>query len=410
MNSLHGLAAGVMIALLAGTSFAQTCPTIPDPACGGSGQAACPNIAPGVPHTSAAALAVINAARATETPPLGPLVLPDTYTTASPDQQIIMLINAERRSRDLPALNDAADDNDPLLGYVAFNHSTLLAKVPAMWYDVTTNQFRLGSDQTAVAHNDAIDGTPGDRIGSIPVGDNTLGTMLNGSGEVIAVDASPEAVVLFWMYNDAGSAWGHRHNILNCTFQNAGAGVATSPAVMAEFGTGTIIATVDFIYSATNAYKMLSVPPGTAEPTSYRLLSLATSLDPSGSFFNIAVTGLFDPVYGVANAIKWAFIWTPAVWGQPSGALPALGVAPAGTGGVPCPITTSPPDPTVSAWIIRQNPTATTFTCTISTPFSGNPVELDVVDTFSHTLQLHYNVPPFQPPGTTFPAVPPAAD
>src|ERR1700753_4269427 len=109
-------------------AYAQsTCVPVPNPQCGAAGQPACPTLA--YPHTAAAALLAINTAHAAEGIP--PLTLPgDTYNQAPPDRKVIMLINGERASRSLPPYNNPQSDNDPVIGYIAFNHSSLIAQLP----------------------------------------------------------------------------------------------------------------------------------------------------------------------------------------------------------------------------------------------------------------------------------------
>jgi hypothetical protein len=61
----------------------------------------------------------INYARSLEG--LGPMILPDDYTSLAPAQQLFVIFNLERTSRGLPALTelDASADNDALAGALA---------------------------------------------------------------------------------------------------------------------------------------------------------------------------------------------------------------------------------------------------------------------------------------------------
>jgi hypothetical protein len=197
-----------------------------------------------LPHSGAMALAGINTQHAAENLP--PIRLPTTFFQAPPDQKVIMLINAERLSRRLPRLNNAQDENDPLLAYITTNHSRVVAAHPKFW------SMPPNTDGVAVPHENAIDGGFAGRIYSV-LGKKGITTM----GEIIAVDENPEGAVYGWMYVDADSDWGHRENILDCEFQYAGAGIAADPATDAVFGHGSFVFSVDFIYSADHSYHMV---------------------------------------------------------------------------------------------------------------------------------------------------------
>jgi hypothetical protein len=76
----------------------------------------------------------------------------------------------------------------------------------------------------------------------------------------------------------------------------------------------------------------------------------------------VSFTVSFDPVYGIPDPIKWVEIFVPGTWGQPSGTIATLGIAPVGNGGKQCRIVASPPDPTAT------DPAASTYTCNITLP------------------------------------------
>lgn len=386
MGLLRTLAVGIGLTLLwAGAPVAQTtCPTFPEPPCGQNCSRA---------H-GADVVADLNDMHAAEVPPVPPIILPPTYASASPDQKVIMLINAERRSRNLPALNDAADDNDPVIGYVAENHTKLLAAIPVL----TTLKNPNGG---FTAHDDAIDGSASERISSIPGSGDTF----RFAGEIVAIDDSAEGAVFGWLYGDFYSNWGHRHAILNCGYQFAGAGVAAAP----KSGNSTAV-TVDFIVSPANNYTMMTLAPGTDKPTPqiYRAIT-AYLLGDGHNTMSLRFSGHTRPVYGLPNDIKWVYVWTHAVWGEPFQSRPAIGTYPVGSGGLPCPVV-------ARAGEIPDG--GVTYTCVMTIPDTAFPVEIDAVDTFSNVLRMKACIPPGsttplpgEPPCfQVYPPAPPSVD
>ena len=172
---------------------------------------------------SKSALENINLARATENPVPPPLVLPDGYAQAIPSQKVIMLLNAERKSRGYWTVNhdingSETNDNDPLMSLVAYNHSKLLFDIPKIGG-------MLNTDGNPTAHNNAVDGTPSDRVASLP-GFNNNASAFGGAGEAIAGIANPEIAIWSFLYTDKGSNWGHRDGLLgSCAAKIMGVGI-----------------------------------------------------------------------------------------------------------------------------------------------------------------------------------------
>ena len=159
-------------------------------------------------------VAAINAAHAAEGLPA--LSLPGNFYSLSPSDRILVLFNQERQVRGRSTFGQ----NDPVLGQVALNHSHVLI------------DFKL------FAHDDAVDGTFGNRVGSAPgVAGHT-----NGYGEIIAGAPFSTYMVWLWMYDDSSSSWGHRQNILNSCYTHVGIGYVSGGAYGA-------IATGDFLTS-----------------------------------------------------------------------------------------------------------------------------------------------------------------
>ena len=102
-------------------------------------------------------------------------------------------------------------------------------------------------DNVASTHNRYLAGNPGSLVNTFPnmhrnpppdgviswapsqdPSDSRQGPIAeagyNARGEIVATGQSSEAeAVVYWMQKDAGSGWGHRNNILNCGYTDAGA-------------------------------------------------------------------------------------------------------------------------------------------------------------------------------------------
>jgi uncharacterized protein YkwD len=120
--------------------------------------------------------------------------------TASPAQQMLALVNAERAKAGCAAVR-----LDPRLTAAATKHSQ----------DMATRNFfsHTGSDGSSFATRARREGHPRPRSENIAAGGTTA-----------------QATLRQWM----GSA-GHRRNILDCTAKDMGLGVATNPS--SRFGT-----------------------------------------------------------------------------------------------------------------------------------------------------------------------------
>jgi hypothetical protein len=378
------------------------CPTIPNPA------ADSPTVFPG---TTAAAFAAIDAAHVAEgvcarCSPGGSMIetyLPDpvTYAALNPDQKVLLLINAERIIRGIPPIlgpgGTTTGANDPFMGNITANHSLLVAQ-NAGWWNLPI----------AIIHNNAIDGTASGRE-TTPLG--PPGLVSFGAGEIIAVDHSIEGAVFEWMYADSDSNWGHRDNILNCTYNLMGAGVATSLANVTQWGTGAIVVTVDFIATQPgNTYTAPVLPapapcppvpapaqwtcPTVAAPKVFSELGGLVTLSADGTTINIAANISVDPLDGAPNQVRSFLVFQPANWGSPSGGEATLGVSPQGTGAFSCPLipvlhtALDPTDPATA------DPTAVTSRCVATIPFAGNPVVISISDTYNNLVYMTTNLTP----------------
>ena len=371
------------------------CPTIPNPAANAPGP---------LPSTTAEGFAAIDAAHIAEGigagfPPTVSMIetyLPAGYATLNVDQQILALINAERIIRRIPVINGPGDinvaatraTNDPYMGNITANHSLLVAQNAGTWWGL------------GIVHNNAVDGTLSSRE-TAPLG--PPGITSSGMGEIIAVDHSPEAAVWEWMYNDADSNWGHRDNILNCSWTLMGAGVAASLINTSTWGAGAIVVTVDFIAPGADSTYVAPVipPPAPCPPVPAKAqwtcpavvapkVTGGATLSADGTTINIDATISVDPLYGAANQVQTVLLFQPANWGTASGGVPSLGVAPQGTGAFSCPLVPVPPDPTV-------DPNAVTSHCVASIPFAGNPMVISSTDTFNGLVYMTTTLtPPIQ--------------
>lgn len=397
-----GLSAALPFAL-AHMAFAQ-CPTIPNPAADNGAS----------PGTTAAAFAAIDAAHVAEglcarCSAGGSMIetyLPANYATLNPDQQVLVLINAERIIRGInPILGPGGTNtgvNDPFMGNITANHSLLVAQNAATWWNVTPG----------IIHDNAVDGTASSRE-TAPLG--PPGLVSNGAGEIIAVDHSIEGAVFEWMYNDAESAWGHRDNILNCAYTLMGSGVAASMINTVQWGANAIVVTVDFItpqagstYAAPIVPPAAPCPPGPPSPATWtcpvvvapKVFSELTGLgglvqlSADGTTLNIAANISVDPLNGAPNAVQTLLVFQSVTWGAPNGAVPVLGAAPQGTGAFSCPLAPigktalDPTDPAVA------DPAAVSSRCVAGIPFTGNPVVVSITDTYNDLVYMTLNVSP----------------
>jgi len=145
-----------------------------------------------------------------------PLALPiseATWNGYTPQQQVFVLYNAERQDRGISSLQL----DTTLMSQIDFNHSHEM------------NQYSY------FAHPSPINNPsnqPGDTFGRLTV-NPAIGTN-HLPGENIAGNGSAASAVFEYMYDDSGSGWGHRHNILGYTgssfgnFNWVGIGVSTS--------------------------------------------------------------------------------------------------------------------------------------------------------------------------------------
>jgi hypothetical protein len=325
---------------------------------------------------------------------------PAIYAALNPDQKVLLLINAERIIRGIPPIlgpgGTTTGVNDPYIGNITANHSLLVAQNAATWWNI------------GIVHNNAVDGTASSRE-TPPLG--PPGLVSFGAGEIIAVDHSIEGAVFEWMYADSDSNWGHRDNILNCSYTLMGAGVATSLANVSQWGAGAFVVTVDFIApQAGNKYTAPILPapapcppvptpaqwtcPTVAAPKVFSELGGLVTLSADGTTINIAANISVDPLYGAANQVQTLLVFQPANWGMPSGGVPSLGAAPQGTGAFSCPLipvlhtALDPTDPATA------DPTAVTSRCVATIPFAGNPVVISTSDTYNNLVYVTTNLTP----------------
>jgi hypothetical protein len=324
---------------------------------------------------SKSALENINIARATENPEPPQLVLPDGYAQALPGQKVIMLLNAERKSRGYWTVNHDVDgretnDNDPLLSVVALNHSKLLSDIPNIGG-------MLNPDGNPTAHNNAVDGTVADRVASLPVF-NGNPFAFGGAGEAIAGGSNPEMAIWGFLYTDKGSNWGHRDGLLgSCAAKIMGVGVFQADS----FGNGNV--TIDGINNDENKYPR--VPQGAPRPTPLPVTITAEAVEfdnhVSGKYhIAVAWSEDFSTIDYPHNYVKWIYIWAPATWSKPDGP-DALGIGPVGKGGSVCPLTGRGSSGSTSS---GDNSWAWTIQCDVIVPYKA-PHQVTITDRYSNT-------------------------
>jgi uncharacterized protein YkwD len=182
---------------------------------------------------------------------------PTAFDSASPQQQMFMLFNAERVDRGLSALQL----DNTLLSRIDANHSNEMA------------QFNYFNHPSPINHP-----------GSSHVFDrDTVNPAIAGHwsylGENIAAGYSPAGAVYAYMYTDSGSSWGHRHNILG-TFGWVGIGIANG-------GSYGVYYSSDFLNGS-------YTPPATADTTPPTLSTPSIVSGSPGGTVTAQVTGVSD--------------------------------------------------------------------------------------------------------------------
>src|SRR5205085_5398607 len=155
------------------------------------------NVSPsGTFDTAAIVIATFDSARQAEgcTVPLS--IDQTSFNGASSQQQMLMLFNAERQDRGLPALQ--LDSN--LLSQIDLNHGREMVQYSYFNHPSPINQPGSGNVFNRLTVNPAINGH------------------WSYLGEDIAAGYSTAAAAVYaYMYQDSGSSWGHRENILGNT-------------------------------------------------------------------------------------------------------------------------------------------------------------------------------------------------
>ena len=192
----------------------------------------------------------------------------------SPQQQMFVLYNAERQDRGISLLQL----DTTLMSQIDFNHSHEM------------NQYSY------FAHPSPINNPfnqPGDTFGRLTI--NPAINNFSNIAENIAGNSSAAAAVFEFMYDDSGSGWGHRHNILGYTggssfgsFNWVGIGVSPS-------STYGLFFTSDFLQSASYA-------PPTAADTSAPTMSAPTVAGAAGGTVTATATNVVDSGVGTGVA------------------------------------------------------------------------------------------------------------
>ncbi len=236
-------------------------------------------------NTGADVITVFNNARQQEGCSVPLSIDPGAYDAATSQQQVLMVFNAERQDRGLPAVNL----DQTLLSQIALNHSKELAQ-----YNYENN-----------AHQSPI---------NQPGGKNSVGDRLNVNSvltqhshqplwaETVFYGAFSAGVtgansVYWWMYQDAPSGWGHRKAILGYDFT-----IDANPGHFTWVGIGVATGgkwghyyTIDYLDDA-NSTKY--TPPTTAD-TQPPKLNPPTVVDAN----TVQVTGVQDDSDGRTDGV-----------------------------------------------------------------------------------------------------------
>jgi uncharacterized protein YkwD len=124
---------------------------------------------------------------------------PTAYDAATPQQQTLLLVNAERQDRGLPPLQL----DTTLISQIAFNHSQERAQYHYDAHESPINQPGGKNDPISrMAVNPAVAGHATCYAENIFAWNSTPD------------DANPAHAIYWYMYQDADSQWGHRQDIL----------------------------------------------------------------------------------------------------------------------------------------------------------------------------------------------------
>ncbi len=194
----------------------------------------------------------------------------------SPQQQMFVLYNAERQDRGVSLLTL----DTTLMSQIDVNHSHEM------------NQYSY------FAHPSPINNPsnkPGDIFSRLLV-NPAISNGWTNIGENIAGNGSAAAAVFEYMYDDSGSGWGHRHNILGYTggssfgsFNWVGIGVSPS-------STYGLFFTSDFLQSS-------SYTPPTAADTSAPTMSAPTVAGAAGGTVTATATNVVDSGAGTGSGV-----------------------------------------------------------------------------------------------------------
>lgn len=168
-----------------------------------------------------------------------PMTLPTGFDSMSPQQQTLWLFNSEREVR---GLSDLQLDST-LISQIALNHSMEMAQYGYFEHPSPINQ--VGT----------FPWEPGGRLTVNPALAPASGLGENIVSYADFPQAEPESVfvpkgVFWYMYDDSGSAWGHRVNIL-ASFNWVGIGIALNAAGTQWYNTDDFVNIAGYTSPAT---------------------------------------------------------------------------------------------------------------------------------------------------------------
>ena len=189
------------------------------------------------------------------------------YDAATPQMQMLLLFNAERQDRGLPALQL----DSTLLSQIDLNHSKEFVQYKYFAHPSPINQPGGKTDSSSrITVNPAVKGQ-------------------FCCAEIIAAGQSTAAEAVYdWMYQDADSSWGHRQNILGYNSNvDANAGHYTWVGIgIATGGSYGVYYTADFLEDTAGTPYSPPNPGDTQAPT----LNPPTVVDAN----TVQVTGVQD--------------------------------------------------------------------------------------------------------------------
>ncbi|HLW95657.1 MAG TPA: CAP domain-containing protein [Solirubrobacteraceae bacterium] len=254
-----------------------------------------------------------------------PMLLPASYDSMTPQQQMLWMFNSEREARGEPDLQL----DTTLMSQVALNHSREINTYGYFDHPSPINQVGIGDPLVNVQRQ---------LVNPVFATNYFFGENLaNGF-------ATPAEATFAYMYDDSSESWGHRGAILQAGFQWIGIGI--TPATLGFTYTDDFESYVGFVPPGSSP--PVYTPPATADTNPPSIASVsysggtATATGVADSPLNVNDTGANPTTAGVTGVVFYVnnIVENP---GQTFNTVPATQTAP-GSGTWTAQITVNPGD------------------------------------------------------------------